>query len=1078
MDRNLIQSPLQLNGVVYAKGLGADSGSSMLYRDWQSVWNTRHEKARQANHEAAALLGAKAVLTGKPAAGLRVRVDGQVWNGKPQILGADQSLLLEWSRPTGAVLIGADAPTGVQLNGIPLERLTPDRIEHLTDQAFGDMPAARCALTYRASERPMILGGKIYFGGVSAGFPVRLLWETPLASAATLPVAAPAPKPRPGTKPAAVPIFLQGRVGLDRQAGTPCGTARFLVILDGKTVFDSGPMTPLSHPIFCRIPYPTGDNGQTLPVHEVRLVVSDMGDGGYSDNANWGELSVLPPEAPFLSAPLPLSGFRPWSWRQNWGIPQWDRAASGEVMTFLPNAPQILPVLAKFGIGVAAPSEIVYRELPTQVTHRVQSAQTLAGLGWTSAGFHATGAGAAPPLPRQPAPRPTPNAAASPVTDPATRRTLEQLLRDDPEFADLSLALAFLVDRTGDSKAGITYLKRVLDIGRAAAPEMRLTAQLALCEAQAGRPLPTQSLPERLRSLQAQPPHILAFGRVADLTAAPRLLTCLPELNDRLARYATQRTVISLAVRGEEAGKRLNLLLASGGLEVCVWLLPADPTLLTKSEMEWEARALARASGRNPSLHCTLPEGQVALVITHEGARDGLYTPFTIGLAASLTNGLTRKPTEQWHYALQNDGSAQVGLATDAPTAFLLPNSAEEVTYADAQTVVVPSAFAYGSTLEFPYTMGDTVLLVPQAGHEAKARFVWRDAAYDVPMSHYATDHAKKHHFVSLRGINLEAQLMIGVTLPPTVTRVLRIAPEPIHAPEGGAEEERHWSLTPDRSVLIEAQNPALESRWISAKHRHMTVWMPDTKENRLWLEPYREMLAKIYDRQSLLMGDYEADEELFLYLTGPAQLSGYGGATWADPRVSETWIGSTGRVGAYNLLAQPGGDSIEAHELKWVHLPGATNLTDAPYWLRRGLTLWLEEEGKRAGDTGFPDQFTWTELAPRAQQYLAGIQGRGKESKSKEEKSAAVWLSDADIAKLPAAERERIDGMCWHILNALREKYGDAFWNKFWKFLRENPPDWKSLEENEKTHRILEEMIKLTDDPALKEQFIEWGFR
>ncbi|HLV81484.1 MAG TPA: hypothetical protein VKT32_14455, partial [Chthonomonadaceae bacterium] len=539
-----------------------------------------------------------------------------------------------------------------------------------------------------------------------------------------------------------------------------------------------------------------------------------------------------------------------------------------------------------------------------------------------------------------------------------------------------------------------------------------------------------------------------------------------------------QEGTLALSFDPSEAGEWLTLLLNTRGLEVSAYLTAEDRA----------RRPLTPpAHGRNPTLRWQAQPGRYRLVVTHDPGKDGYLLPFNLDGVLKLSAPSPTpppRPVEQWRYTLRNDGSALVSVTVDGPDVVLLPKTAETPEGAGAEpryhldmpgalARLAPSAFAYDSRLEDVYALGDGLLVSPGPGQkQVRLSFVWPDAAYDIPMTHYATDHVHKHFFASLRGINPDTpEVEVTALLPSSATAITRTVPlvEPQRPTSGSAGPSVHWSLPPDKPAILDAENPQLATAWISARHRNMTVWLPDCPEYRRWQPDYMRLLGRIYDRESAVMGGYQTQEERFLYVTAPAQLSGYGGATWGDRKLSETWIACDGRVGAYNLQAQPGGDGVEAHELKWVHLGGA--VPDLPRWLQDGTILWMEEQGKLAGGTAFPDLWTWEELAPKSRQYEVAYAGRGPGA-------GFVWMDAAAFGKLTAEERALTSAMDWRICQTLFERYGETFWPRFWQKERQTPDAFKNLSEEAKTRKVVEDMAALTGDPAVRDLFRRWGFR
>jgi hypothetical protein len=221
----------------------------------------------------------------------------------------------------------------------------------------------------------------------------------------------------------------------------------------------------------------------------------------------------------------------------------------------------------------------------------------------------------------------------------------------------------------------------------------------------------------------------------------------------------------------------------------------------------------------------------------------------------------------------------------------------------------------------------------------------------------------------------------------------------------------------------------------------------------------------RIYDRERQIVGGYEPEDALFVSLTGPAQLSGYGGATWGGPR-SETWIACTGRVGPYNLRYESGGDGVEAHELKWVFLHGVGE--GLPHWLQTGAVIYIEEQGKLAGDTAFPDVWYQRSLRPGALQF------RRRYSSP----PTPLQWSESDFRQLPSAQRILGEAIANEIMQVVAQRYGNRVWAELFRRNREGKLGLKELSDRQKDARIIETLVEITRDPAIRQLFEGWGFQ
>ncbi|HLV78767.1 MAG TPA: NPCBM/NEW2 domain-containing protein, partial [Chthonomonadaceae bacterium] len=114
LDRNLVQDPILLNGILYQRGLGTDSGSSMVYDDWDRLWRARQEKEAVAEEDAAARWG-PLVLRGAPGTETQIVLNGvditaDLRAGRAIVYPARAVLQVHAGRPpAGASLVGLQA---------------------------------------------------------------------------------------------------------------------------------------------------------------------------------------------------------------------------------------------------------------------------------------------------------------------------------------------------------------------------------------------------------------------------------------------------------------------------------------------------------------------------------------------------------------------------------------------------------------------------------------------------------------------------------------------------------------------------------------------------------------------------------------------------------------------------------------------------------------------------------------------------------------------------------------------------------------------------------------------------------
>jgi len=1067
MDRNLVQDPITLNGIVYERGLGADSGSSMLYESWENLWRARQEK-EEAAERAGSIRWGPLVLRGAPGADAKVflndtDVTSDLRQNRSVAYPAGAVLQIHAEQPpAGASLVGPQVFGALRLqsrNGtsLSLQQAMPARIETPIPEGVSALPG---------NDLPVVLNGSRYLGPVSTGLPVTLTYRD-LARALD--------EKQALTGSVHATKRLQGTVGLDEGQTTRYGLVRFRIFAGDRLLWQSRPATHAAPPQRFDLPLDSPDL--------LRLELDSAGDGIYRAEGDWADLHLTDSHSRRLAA---LSDFRPFAQRQNWGTPQRNRSAG--------QGPLILGgKVVSSGLGTAANSVVIYREIDRLVSDRLEAEQQV-------------------------------KRALTASSETQALAALNRAAVLCPELASLYIARAQVEQANHHPEAARTAWQRLLDIA-SATPDQRRQAQQALEPSlpYTGLKTPfhrvetlftglkpraeTISPPERAKALSAalspdEEEKSRLQGQSAQADFAPLLLRLQPPVTNRgqallrtgngnlfsidlqpakrlsqLTPPGAQEGFADFSSDPADAGKWLTIVLNSRGLEINTYLT---------AEGKPQRPLTPLAHGRNPTLRWQVRPGRYRLVVTHDPGKDNHLLPWTLdGVAVISAPSPTPppKPTERWRYTIRNDGSALVSVTVDGPDVILLPKTAQSPTGTGTQpryrldtpeavARLSPSAFAYDSVVDGNYTLGDGLLLAPGPGQkQASLSFVWPDAAYDVPITHYATDHVKKHFFASLKGIDPDAAgVDVTVVLPASATKASRTvppaAPEPVTP---GSGPIYHWALPPDKPAILDAENPQLTTAWISAQHRHMTVWLPDCPEYRRWQPEYMSLLGRIYDRESAVMGGYQTQDERFIYVTGPAQLSGYGGATWGDPKLSETWIACDGRVGAYNLQAQPGGDGVEAHELKWVHLGGT--VPDLPRWLQDGTIIWMEEQGKLAGGTAFADYWTWNELAPKSKQYEVAFAGHGPGS-------GFVWMDAAAFGKLTAEEKSLTSAMDWRICQTLFERYGETFWPRFWQKERQSPNAFKNLSEDAKTRKVVEDMVTLTGDPAVRDLFRRWGFR
>lgn len=460
-----------------------------------------------------------------------------------------------------------------------------------------------------------------------------------------------------------------------------------------------------------------------------------------------------------------------------------------------------------------------------------------------------------------------------------------------------------------------------------------------------------------------------------------------------------------------------------------------------------------------PLLECRLLSGEYRLRIVHDSTRDGVEGAFHIVLSLLLSREKPSPPEQRWTYRLHTDGSAEVEVTASGAIALPIPLTADGLQVEGARYSLLPPVYEYLSKLDLRHAQ---VLLLQPTGEQATVRFRWLDAAYNVPMTRYAPDRKEHFYFRSLAGLGkAQGEMDVIVHLPEGTGEIATLVPEP-QSREGSTLRFR---LPQDRVAIVNARNAQMNTRWLTATYRRMTLHIPDTPFYRRWLPEYLALLMRIYDRERQVVGGYEPDDALFVSLTGPAQLSGYGGATWGGPR-SETWIACTGRVGPYNLRYEAGGDGVEAHELKWVFLHGVGE--GLPHWLQTGAVIYIEEQGKLAGNTAFPD--VWYQRALRP-----GAEGFRKQFPNP---PTPLQWSESEFRQQPAAQRMLGEAMTHEILYTVAQRYGNRVWAELFRRNREGKLGLKDLSDREKDKQIIDALVEMTGDARVKQLFEGWGFR
>ena len=132
------------------------------------------------------------------------------------------------------------------------------------------------------------------------------------------------------------------------------------------------------------------------------------------------------------------------------------------------------------------------------------------------------------------------------------------------------------------------------------------------------------------------------------------------------------------------------------------------------------------------------------------------------------------------------------------------------------------------------------------------------------------------------------------------------------------------------------------------------------------------------------------------------------------------------------------------------------------------GTVIWLEEQGKYAGNLAFPDYWTRVQLIPKSRLHLDMFKKRG---------TGHARLEDDKFNRLANDQKAIGDTMCWYIFQSLHDKYGDEFWPSFWKMQRETPDVYSGLDPRSRTVKAIDDIVAITGDKNITKQFEKWGF-
>ena len=1011
MDRNIIEEPLKMAGKVYARGLGAISGSQMTY----SGWNEYHleKKARLLNADRKGLRKLRKVaLNGTLPEGVVLRVNGQV------VKTTDASVNLRLSRGDRIELsMGTrrgenllDGPAfkslGVRCGRgrwfLPLSELLPSEIVHV-------FPAH--ASLSEVDE--VVLNGRRYFATIGTGHEVTVVYESLPSQAYHHSEMSRALEKRKSEDLSFLCIY-----GVESPEENPYATAIFTVKLDGETVYRSGLVSPSSRPEIISVPL-----GRAA---ELTLEVDDFGDGRYQDNVAWADAALVEVVRGRLLShnvetgeQFPLSSFVPYVSKSGYKKAGVDFSAKGEFIRLGGRRYDL-------GFGVYAPSRIQFKDIKEMMEKRRAAQDEM-------------------------------RRAEKAISDGGDVLSVEKYILKAREMDDtvsgIYPLLARIEEMKGNVQASIDAWERVVDVSHATRGEKRMARH------EIDRLYEKGGYVRSERSPRNQPPsfsHNIPIGR-----GEGELFTVVVGTPYRAEGRKEVLLPGSFVIDVDEsrAGKYCTLLVNSGGLKPLLRTAKSE-AVEGKPVADFESFSIPLPSRNDFVYEWRLEKGTHTIYVDYSRT-NGYDDTCSFYMVYSLSDEPGGRSAEEWEYRISANGIVDVECTLTGNGMVLVPHTAEEVEVKGASTYICYPLYQYGSRLDHPFNMGKILMVAPKQ-EKAIVTFRWPDGAYNVPMTKYGGERKETFYFQSIRGINPDVEeVKVSVMVPEDTGEVKRLVPAD---PEIDLLTYR-WTVPWDKTVRLDAKYPRLDTKWLKEKYRSMTVNLPDNPYNRRWLPEYMSMLKRIYDRESFVMDGYEPDTETFVYLTGAAQLSGFGGATWGGKN-SETWFGSTGRIGEYHLRYQPGGNGVEAHELKWVFLAGTVK--SLPRWLHQGTVIWLEEQGKYAGNLAFPDYWTHTELIPKSQRHVDSFMKRS---------AGYVRLEEDDFNRLNNEEKRTGNAMAWHIQEWLHKEYGEEFWPSFWKLQRRNPVAYANLDPRSRTIKAIEDMVAVTGDKGLRKPFERWGF-
>jgi hypothetical protein len=805
-------------------------------------------------------------------------------------------------------------------------------------------------------------------------------------------------------------LFVEGAVGLDRENATGAGSVVFRLFADGELAFDSGLVTGAAVVPIGRVGINEGS--------DLLLVVEDAGDGGYEDHADWADLVISDGLGKHWGC---LTDFEIDTAEQVWHGPVEDAGVLG---TTIDIGGQDHPR----GLGACAPSRIRYRKIAAAIDRRNEA------MGVLQDSRSAWDRGDA---------------------DTAIELGRKSIALDDGEPKAYT-SLATMLEASGSKEEALHEWRRILEIARPQRKEInRARKAIERLYAELYPTTPSNRIPKD------EPPLMGAGGRtqaLGDLAAGIRSI----EIGRQTVTPDT--TVYSgegrFRVGKEEAGRGVRFLVNSRGLTVTA-------TLVELSERGGRWPTVTAKPAVNPSLEWVAAEGLWAIEITHDSRRDGYESPFTVWCMADLGEG--GKPpitSESWTYRGMLDGSARCEAVVDGPDVIALPLSATALAVEGAEYYVGPPAYEYGSRLAWPYDASKLLSVMPTGG-TATVRFTFPDGAMNVPMTRWGGPRDRNCYFRSLSPVN-PGLARCRVRFYPTdgTSKIIQTAP---------AQYERDgeafvWDLPYDKAVTVEAENAQVASPYITRQYRNLTSYVPKAPYYETWADEHIRMVAGIWDALAAVV-DWEPDEDIYVSVPDPAQLPGYGGATWSDridgKRVSESWIPVRGQLSEYGLRYRYGASGIKTHELHWAFMGGLT--PEIPDWLREMMSAYMELVGRLGGNGPFDDIWPREEwqYARRARDYFA---------RHTEPGDGYLWVNDEQAKNLSDDDRTiRSAALCW-MAQEIERRYGPRFWGRFWEYERDHPKRFADLDERAKTIAAVEDMALMSGSPdEVKKLFSGW---